>query len=446
MHTIEFSKRRDQALGIILLCLNHSIQPSYSKIKTPLALLKQLKKDFHPPQAGRLLATSSQFFSVIMEPHDTLTTYFTRVERLAAELNSNKSYAVGQGNILGVLLQGLRPEYHTICTILQMNNQLKLKDAKLKLHVFKVKPPNERSTWYLDSGASCHMTCQHGWLHNFHPIMPQVITLRDNSQISAVSLGTIIANNKYHSCRIRVKLQDILYVPKLKKNLISMSQLVSQHQVEIDSTGCTLHDHHDGSMCLYTQPLLNLLKAHLIILTIPAHALYTTSKLLLQLLHHWFGHISAKHVLQAAAHLGFNVNGKVLQLCHVCAKAKQVRPAISQGPAMQLSTPLHTLHSNICSPIDTTMHSGKRYFSTVINDCTCHTTVYLLTNKSNINKAIQWYLNSMAPLGQCCVLHTDQGGKYMSCAFQNFLTSKGIQHEATPLHTPKYNSIAKQFN
>ena len=43
-------------------------------------------------------------------------------------------------------------------------------------------------------------------------------------------------------------------------------------------------------------------------------------------------------------------------------------------------------------------------------------------------------------------LRTDNGGKYMSKEFQDYLASKGITHELTMPHTPQQNRVAEQMN
>ncbi len=43
-------------------------------------------------------------------------------------------------------------------------------------------------------------------------------------------------------------------------------------------------------------------------------------------------------------------------------------------------------------------------------------------------------------------LRTDNGGEYMSAEFEEYLRSKGIQHELTVAYTPQQNGIDKRMN
>ena len=41
---------------------------------------------------------------------------------------------------------------------------------------------------------------------------------------------------------------------------------------------------------------------------------------------------------------------------------------------------------------------------------------------------------------------TDNGGEYLSSAFQNYLKEKGIRHELTMPHSPQQNGVSERMN
>jgi len=43
-------------------------------------------------------------------------------------------------------------------------------------------------------------------------------------------------------------------------------------------------------------------------------------------------------------------------------------------------------------------------------------------------------------------LRTDNGGEYVSEEFENYLTSKGIEHQLTTLYSPQQNSVTERLN
>jgi hypothetical protein len=79
--------------------------------------------------------------------------------------------------------------------------------------------------WILDSGCSHHMTGNKDLIRNLAPLtIPFSVILGDKSSISAISQGpaTLCALNLH-----------VLFVPELKVNLISCSQLTSGEKCSI---------------------------------------------------------------------------------------------------------------------------------------------------------------------------------------------------------------------
>lgn len=79
-------------------------------------------------------------------------------------------------------------------------------------------------SWVLDSGASFHATSSKKAFTNFKEGVFGKIFLGDNKECEIVGKGDIVLNLKNGSNWI---LKDVRYIPLLKKNLISVSQLIA---------------------------------------------------------------------------------------------------------------------------------------------------------------------------------------------------------------------------
>jgi hypothetical protein len=78
-------------------------------------------------------------------------------------------------------------------------------------------------TWLIDSGASKHMTRQRNILSYIsEKKFSQKVTLGDDYQYPIKGVGE--SNHKLNSAN-SLKMKDVLYVPGLKKNLLSISAL-----------------------------------------------------------------------------------------------------------------------------------------------------------------------------------------------------------------------------
>lgn len=76
-------------------------------------------------------------------------------------------------------------------------------------------------SWYPDTGASAHMTSKQGNLQSFSPYQGHdKIYIGDGSLLSIRAVG----DSTLSSSSLSFQLKNILHVPSLKKNLLSVKQ------------------------------------------------------------------------------------------------------------------------------------------------------------------------------------------------------------------------------
>ena len=79
------------------------------------------------------------------------------------------------------------------------------------------------STWYIDSGASSHMTSDRDMFAEMSETDLELeVVLGDDTMVRAVGRGTVCFDRESMQPMI---LRDVLYVPGLKKNLVSVSMI-----------------------------------------------------------------------------------------------------------------------------------------------------------------------------------------------------------------------------
>jgi hypothetical protein len=92
-------------------------------------------------------------------------------------------------------------------------------------------------TFYLDSGASVHISNVESDFHMLHPITLCAVNVIGGSSVMAVRVGSIkltIAKG------LHLTLHDVLFIPTVMVHLISVSTLCAQTQcsVHFDDTTC----------------------------------------------------------------------------------------------------------------------------------------------------------------------------------------------------------------
>ena len=79
------------------------------------------------------------------------------------------------------------------------------------------------STWYIDRGASNHMTGDHDMFsHMSETDLEMEVVLGDDTVVSAVGHGTVPFERESMQPMF---LRDVFFVPGLKKNLVSVSMI-----------------------------------------------------------------------------------------------------------------------------------------------------------------------------------------------------------------------------
>lgn len=102
--------------------------------------------------------------------------------------------------------------------------------------------PNFSNGWLIDSGASSHMCANVDLFYTLDNTVKQEVSLADGRTTSCAGMG---------SCRIvlrfpdgslnRITLAEVLYVPELKSNLISVKKFASKEAVIcFDTDGCRI--------------------------------------------------------------------------------------------------------------------------------------------------------------------------------------------------------------
>ncbi|XP_019420755.1 PREDICTED: uncharacterized protein LOC109330946 [Lupinus angustifolius] len=133
-------------------------------------------------------------------------------------------------------LLGPRPQAYAAST-----PSLAPTDIEAAMHTMSLNPPDGQ--WYMDTGATSHMTTSQGNLSSYS-------NMSNSNQTIIVGSGQQIPIRGYGQSTLStptkpLKLQNVLHAPQIIKNLISVRRLTTDNNVSI----LVMHDH-----CIYTVP------------------------------------------------------------------------------------------------------------------------------------------------------------------------------------------------
>ena len=283
------------------------------------------------------------------------------------------------------------------------------------------------------------------------PISNRKVYLDDNGMVDAIGTGCIVVQMKGSSRRIRI--QDVLHVPKLHANLLSVSKLVSQElKVHFNNHGCVLRA-ANGEVIVTAPREGNLYQIHFLTVNGSSRACLAQGSAQphsLEVWHKRLGHLNVKSVKNLQSMVGGMrvMEGSCDLTCEACIESKQARQPFPSDGGTRAAKVLELVHSDVCGPMKTTSIGGARYFLTFIDDFSRKIWVYVLKRKSDVFEMFKtWKALVENESGhKVKVLRSDNGGEYMSKAFEAFMSAHGIQHQTSAPYTPQQNGVAERAN
>lgn len=100
----------------------------------------------------------------------------------------------------------------------------------------------DKGDWYVDSGASSHLTCNMGWLKDVcYSGFTKEIMIANRSTVSVECCGTVNVTTSTAENDYNITVEKVLCVPHLATNLLSVGGLVKQgNKVRFTGKGCEI--------------------------------------------------------------------------------------------------------------------------------------------------------------------------------------------------------------
>lgn len=303
--------------------------------------------------------------------------------------------------------------------------------------------------WCLDSGATSHMCCDKNSFVSLNPVQKQVVKLANNESADIKGKGTVIINTLINDKINKIRLEDTLYVPDLKTNLISVSKCTAREKkIIFNHKSATILGKND-------KPIIRAKREgnlYFVDIKTDIANIVTQCTNSMKDWHERYGHLNEADLkLLATREL---VDGlqkmkiKKMSTCEVCLKGKQTATPIPKKTKLRETNLLELIHSDLCGPIRTNSIGGAKYFATFIDDKSRWVQVYFLKSKDEVKNAFLKFkaLVENQKGVKIKTLRTDNGLEYLGKDFTEELERCGIRREFTTPHTPQQNGLAERMN
>lgn len=312
-------------------------------------------------------------------------------------------------------------------------------------HVF-----TRNTDWIIDTGASDHMTYDPNKFSRFSPNCSKTVITNANGVSSpVVSVGTVPLSPS-------LSIYDVLLVPSLNCNLLSVSQLTKSHNcvVLFFLTYCIFQNIHtkerigsgkqSGDLYYleggFQQSNLGV-QAH-----VTSESTLKTDKEKIWMWHKRLGHPSFSYLKRLFPSLfhGCNLSDFI---CETCVMAKSHR-TVFYPSNNKVDAPFSLVHSDVWGSAPLSTPNGMKWFVAFVDDCTRMTWIYLLRHKSDVNVVFRRFHQMVltqygTPIK---ILRSDNGGEYFKGELTEFMQSTGILHQTSCTDSPQQNGVAERKN
>jgi histone deacetylase 1/2 len=328
--------------------------------------------------------------------------------------------------------------------------------------------PSEAS-WYPDSGASHHLTYDPYNLVQSSPYSGHDHVMMGNGQgVSISSLGHS-SFHSHHDPSVKLELKDLLHVPNISKNLLSVSKFAQDNNVifEFHPYKCfvksqasrqILLEGHVGADGLYQFKPFKFISNNDQVSKHSSsnfsvvsnsfscnNAVYNSPSV--SEFHKW--HLRLGHVHSSAISAVLNLcnipvsNKFANESCSFCCigKSHRLYAPMSQTVYTQ---PFEVIHTDLWGPAPFDSYDGYRYYITFVDTFTKYTWIYFLKQKSDALQAFKQFLALVQNQFSCNIkaLLSDWGGEFRP--FTTLLQELGIIHRLTCPHTSQQNGTVER--
>lgn len=261
------------------------------------------------------------------------------------------------------------------------------------------------------------------------------VTVANGFQIPVSKIGEVVIIIKSHKHLFKLKLSNVLYVPQLSINLISVRALTSNgSKVVFENNSCQfITNNHEVRIAQLenNQYFINQHKIHTTMLCI----------------HDWHRVLAHRNLKDIKNLENIKIKScKCSDDCIGCFKGKLTQkpfPKISNKPLNRLDVIVSDLGGQLVKSL-----GGSVYYQTITDVFSDYTEVHFLKNKDDSNQVI---MNFVAKTMNCLgdkpkIFRTDRGGEFVNQELQSFLNRHGIVIQKTVHDSPQQNGIAERKN
>lgn len=280
----------------------------------------------------------------------------------------------------------------------------------------------ESNVWYLDNGASNHMTGHRSKFRDLDEGVTGRVRFGDGSTVDIKGKGTV-----YFKCKNvdELAFKEVYYIPELCNNIVSLGQLSEAgNEVLLKGEFMWIYGRQKKLIMKFKRSENRLYK--ILLETSNPGCLMSKVEDSTWLWHARLGHVNF-HAMQmlSTKHMarGLPEFQQPKEVCVGCLMSKQTRRPFPQQIEFHATRALELIHGDLCGLITPATAGGNRYFLLLVDDFNRLMWTYMLKNKDEALDAFKQIrvLLEKDSEKKIKIFRTDRGGEFVSKNFVDIM-------------------------
>jgi len=334
-----------------------------------------------------------------------------------------------------------RPGHDALRCWYRFDNSYQAEDIPTALTALHIEDP-KGSEWYPDTGATAHISANPGILHTLSKYKgTDTVMIGDGSCLPVTYIGDTSLRTKVTT----LPLNDVLIVPEIKKNLLSVSKLTDDYPCSFvfDKNGVYVKDNYTKVTVKLGRKIRGLYQVD----TQTTEAFFTQRQRTVDedIWHQRLAHTNFQIVKHLQHHKRIHYNTTTKNICSNCQIAKSTALSFPLSDSTS-SVPLEKIHCDIWGPSPVSSFQKFKYYVVFVNNFSRHSWLYPMKLKSEFYEIFVKFqkLVERQHNHQIKAFQSDGGGEFISSRFQHHLKNYGIKQLISCPHTPEQNGISER--